>query len=182
VLLRRILAEHLSIHDVVVARPFRVPRNRVVKQGELERAITQAQRDRAAAGSVLVILDADDDCPVELSHTLLERAERATALPVAVVIATREFEAWFLGAKESLRGRRGIRDDAKPPADVESIRGAKERVSSNMVDRRYLAVDDQPALAAVMRLEAASANCRSFRKLLREVGRLGRQMTDRPPE
>ncbi|MHC4504833.1 MAG: DUF4276 family protein [Planctomycetota bacterium] len=171
-LVRRILHDCLQVHDIDVARPFRVKRNRVVKEGVLERAVQQALRDRDSARCVLVLLDADDDCPGELGPSLSERCREATTLPTAVVLANRELEAWFLGAKESLRGTRGIRDDACAPENPESIRGAKERLTGNMVDRRYLAVDDQAALAERMDIAAARRRCPSFDKLVRDVERL----------
>lgn len=172
VLLRRILHEHLKIYDVDVARAFRVKRAQVVQEGELERAIRRAIRDRERAGCILVLLDADDDCPAELGPSLLKRCREATGLPAAVVLAKREFEAWFLGAKESLRGTRGIRNDACAPEDPESIRGAKEHLTGNMKGRRYLSVDDQPALAKRMDIAAARRRCLSFDKLVRDVERL----------
>lgn len=171
VLLRRILAV-LEVHHVEVARPFRVGRYKVVKQGELERAVRYAIMDRRNAEALLILLDADDDCPAQLGRTLALQAQAVTQKPVAVVLANRELEAWFLGAKESLRGQRGIRMDAVPPASPEAIRGAKEALSRNMVGQRYLEVDDQPALAAAMDLEAARRRCASFDKLMREVARL----------
>jgi len=168
VLMRRIL-EQFGAHDVDIARPFRVKRNKVVREGELERAITQAVRDRPGVAAVIVILDADDDCPAELGGLLLNRSVTATDKPVGVVLAKREFEAWFLGAKESLRGKRGIRNDAAPPADPENIRGAKEELSRNMQGTRYLEVDDQPALAAEIDIDLARQHCPSFDKLLRGI-------------
>lgn len=170
-LLRRI-GEELGIHAVGVARPFRVKRNRVVREGELERAVEQAVRDREDPACVLVILDADDDCPAELAPRLFQRCQEATNLPSAVVLANREFEAWFLGAKESLRGLRGIPLDAASVPDPERIRGAKERLSHNMPGRGYVPSDDQAALAARMDLRLAADRCPSFEKLLRDVGRL----------
>jgi len=168
VLLRRIRAQ-FHAYEVGIARPFRVKPNLVVRQGELERAIKQALRSRENAAGIVVVLDADDDCPAKLGTELLARCRESTALPVAVVLANREFEAWFLGAKESLRGVRGIRQDATAPRDPEAIRGAKERLSGNMLGRRYLGVDDQPALAAALDLDLAARRCPSFAKLLRDV-------------
>jgi len=168
VLLRRIFAK-IERSDVQVVRPFRVKRTRIVRPGELERAVKQAIRDRENVRGVLVLLDADDDCPAKLEPCLLKRCKNATPLPVRVVLANREFEGWFLGAKESLRGVRGIREDAAAPVDPEAIRGAKERISGNMVGSRYLEVDDQPALAARMNLEMAKQRCPSFERLLRNV-------------
>jgi hypothetical protein len=175
ILLRRIFTE-LKVYDVRIARPFRVKRNLVVKEGELERAVQQAIRDRENAGGVLVLLDADDDCPAQLGPSLHARCRQVTRLPVAVVLASRELEGWFLGAKESLRGVRSIRQDATAPPNPETIRGAKERLTKNMHGRRYLEVDDQPALAEQIDFEMARQRCPSFEKFLRDVERLLKQI------
>jgi len=160
VLLRRILAsEHF--YEVSIARPFRVKRYSVVRPGELERAVKQAVRSRENAAAILVILDADDDCPAT--------CRSSTHLPAAVVLAQREFEAWLLGAKEALRGVRGIRQDATAPSHPEAIRGAKERVSQNMQGRRYVPVDDQAALAERMDIRLAAD--REVRRLLCHIHR-----------
>ncbi len=89
------------------------------------------------------------------------------------MVATRELEAWFLGAKESLRGVRGIKPGANAPPDPESVRGAKERLSRNMErGRSYFEVDDQPAFAATFDLAAARTRCPSFQFLCDELRRL----------
>jgi len=176
ILLRRIIRETLSVSNVEVVRPFRVKRNRIAKEGQLERAIKMTLRDRADVGAILVLLDADDDCPAHLGPQLLQRAQSATRIPVGVVLATRETEAWFLGAKESLRGIRGIRADAEAPPNPETIRGAKEHLSRNMEGRRYLPVDDQAALAAEFDISAASGSCPSFRRLVAKIGELVERM------
>jgi len=166
-LVRRII-EDMGLPAVDVARPWRVPRYKVVRPNELERAVQQCLR-RTGAGAVLVILDADDDCPATLGPQLLSRCSDATEVPTAVVLAMRELECWFLGAKESLRGTRGIRGDAVSLADAEQVRGAKERLTENMSGHTYIAMDDQPALAARMDIEQARRNCPSFGKLMRDV-------------
>lgn len=176
VLLRRLLGD-MPAHQIEVARPFRVKRTQVVREGQMERAVLQACRSRERAAAVLVLLDADDDCPAKLGPSLLERCRTATGLPVAVVLAKSELEAWFLGAKESLRGVRGIRDSATAPEDPEQIRDAKGRISQNMDGKRYLEVDDQPALAASMDFDLARKRCPSFAKLQREVAQLAKQIS-----
>ncbi len=168
VLMRRVL-EREGRFDVTVARPFRVKRNRVVKGGELERAILMAVRSRTAS-AVIVILDSDDDCPVQLAAGLRTRAQETTNLPVAVVCACREFEGWFLAAKSSLRGTCGIREDAECVPDGDELRDAKGRLTTNMLNgRRYLEVADQPAFAAVLDLDLAEVHSRSFRKLVADT-------------
>ncbi len=176
VLFRRIL-RHQNVHDVSIARPYRVKRYSVVRPDELERAVTQAVRDRDDVAGVIVVLDSDDDCPARLGPILLARARTATDLPIAVVLAQKELECWFLGAKESLRGKRGIRNDSTAPQYPEVIRGAKEHLTQNMTSgRRYLEVDDQPAFASEMDLEQAQARCHSFAKLTRDLEDLVRRI------
>jgi hypothetical protein len=164
ILLRRLL-EREQRFDIEVARPFRVKRQRVVRDAELERSLTQAFRSRRADAAI-VLLDADDDCPVELAGALRQRAHAAAFQHVSVVCACREFEAWFLAAKRSLRGRCAINSSAQCIPDAERLQDAKGRLTANMDgSRRYLEVDDQPRLAAAVDLELAESESRSFRKL-----------------
>jgi len=168
VLLRRLVPPILS-----VARPFLVKRNKVVRPGELERAIQQAQSDRADPAAILVLLDADDDDPNVLRTQLEDRTRLSTTLPHSVVIASREYECWLLAAKESLRGRRGIRPDAVAPPNPDALRDGKGRLSNNMTGgRRYLEVDDQAALSASLDLNLAAGRSPSFDRLRTEVARL----------
>jgi len=114
-----------------------------------------------------VVLDADDDDPLALEALVRAECAKATPLPAAVAAATRELEAWFLGAKESLRGIRSIGALAANPPDPETIRGAKERLTKNMDgNRRYLEVDDQPALAEKVDLVMAIERCPSLKRLV----------------
>jgi hypothetical protein len=175
VLLRRLLASLDAFH-IEVARPFRVKRTRILREGEIERALIQGLRSRSNVQGVLVILDQDDDEAELLEQALEKRGRQKTSLPLRVVAAERELEAWFLGSKEALRGVRGIRSDARAPTEPESIRGAKERLSRNMQDRRYVEVDDQPAFAERMDFDLATERCRSFRRLTQAVEQLVRRI------
>lgn len=171
ILLRRIF-ERERRFDIEIGRPFRVKRHRVVKTGELERSLTLAIRSRRADAAI-VLLDSDDDCPVELADALGARADAAAFQNVSVVCACREFEAWFLAAKRSLRGKCEIRVDADCIPEAENLRDAKGRITANMEGgRRYLEVDDQPRLAAAVDLDLAEGKARSFRKLCDELRKL----------
>ncbi len=166
VLLQRLLS-HLDHPHVLVARPFRVHRTRVSQGGEIERAVLQGLRTREQVTGIVVVLDADDDDPLALETLMREECAKATPLPAVAVAATRELEAWFLGAKESLRGLRSIRATAASPPDPEAIRGAKERLTRNMDgNRRYVEVDDQPAFAEQFDLAAAIERCPSLQRLV----------------
>jgi hypothetical protein len=139
--------------------PIRRPRGSLVnKEGELERAVELAALKARPRGGVFVLLDSDDDCPAKLAPKLLGRAEPAgIELPVTVILPKREFEAWFLAAAKSLRGKRGLPADLEPPRDAEEIRGAKEWLRARMAGRTYAETIDQPALAAVFDLNLARA-------------------------
>jgi hypothetical protein len=165
VLLRRL--------GVEPARPIRAKRNLVVKPGQLERLVELAVRARPDPSAVLVLLDADDDCPAQLAPLLLARARAVTDLPVSVVLAMREIEAWFLGGIKSLRGFRGIAADAVWTDDPERPRGAKGRVEEMMGGRGYVDRVDQPALMARFDVMAARQRCPSLDKLLRDLEGFG---------
>jgi hypothetical protein len=173
ILIRRIAhtldaALAISVHPVL-----RVPRARLAKQGEIERTIEFAARKNASQGGILVLLDCDDGCPVQDAPKLLRRATAARAdLPISVVLAKREYEAWFLAAAESLRGKRGLPFDLVGPSHPEEIRGAKEWLASRIPrGQGYSESSDQPALTSLFDMNAARC-ADSFDKCYREIVRL----------
>ena len=102
ILIRRI-AEIVAPGIVIdLPRPIRVKRQRLLKAGELERAIELAARQAGADGGILILLDADRDCPAELGPIILTRATAARGdRAIRVVLAKVEYEAWFLAAAGS---------------------------------------------------------------------------------
>jgi len=179
ILIRRLIATVNPPLAVDVVRPIRVPRSTLLKHGELERAVQLAALNARPDGAVLVVLDAEDDCPRTMAPELLERVRSAIGhLPAALALAKREFEAWFLAAVESLCERRGLPPDLEAPPDPEAVRGAKEWLSDRMpLGQRYSETLDQPALAAVFDLECSRQRSRSFDKLCREISRLFAELT-----
>jgi hypothetical protein len=178
-LVRRIANEIDPSCWVDVRRPIRVPRHKVVQPGQLERYVELAARSASADGAVLVLIDADDDCPATLGPVLLERASAVREnLAVSVVLAMREFEAWFLAAAVSLRDQRGLPGDLTAPADAEAVRDAKKWLQDRRTDGfAYSPTADQPALVAAMDLHEARSGAPSFDKLCRDIEQLvrGRQ-------
>jgi len=136
--------------------------------------------------AVLILFDSDDDCHIELAQNIRRWiALENPHIPCEVVIARREFECWFLGAIESLRGTRGISRHAASSPNPESVRGAKERLSTLMGgSRAYSPSVDQAALSSQVSLPAMHCNCRSFRKLVKTIASFsshsGRQVTCPP--
>jgi hypothetical protein len=174
VLLARLLDEIAPTQHVGIPRPYRVARGTLLAPGGIERVVAAVSEQGGPRTGVLVLLDADDDCPADLGPRLVARARAARAdRPVSVVLAKREFEAWFLAAAPSLRGRRGLPADLVPPPDAEQPRDCKGWLSKQRTDGRgYKPTADQAALAAVLDLHAARTNSPSFDKLWRDVERL----------
>ena len=174
VLLRRVVQAIEPVRQADIRRPIRVNRGTMLRPGQLERYVDLAALQTSGSGAVLVLLDEDDDCAAQLGPELLERARKhAPHVPLGVVVAVKEFEAWFLAAAESLAGRRGLPADLRPPARPEEVRDAKGWLQARRYDGlAYAPTVDQPALAASFDLEAARTGARSFDKLWREVARL----------
>ena len=173
VLLRRIVERTVPNVAVEVPRPIRVQRHRVLKPGELERAVELAALRAGPDGGILILLDADDDCPAELGPVLLRRAaESQPDQSIRVVLAKAEYEAWFLAAAASIAGQRGVDESASPPPNPESIRDAKGWLSVRMPrGQRYRPTLHQAALSAVFDLDTARASP-SFDKMWRDVNSL----------
>jgi Domain of unknown function (DUF4276) len=150
----------------------RVKRNRVVKPGELEKAVEFAALAADCSG-VLVVLDADEDCPAILGPDLAARAAAAaTHKIVGVALANAEFESWALAGIEGLRGRRGIDPTAVWTGDPDAVRSPKGALERLMRGRSYLETDDQAAFAELLNPEHARRTSRSFRKFEKELLRI----------
>jgi hypothetical protein len=172
ILIRRIAQDIDPGFVPTVLPPLRVPVNKLLKEGEIERSITFTARKLQGRGGIIVIVDCDWDngCPAEDGPALLKRAKTArNDLSISVILAKKEFEAWFLAAATSLQGKRGLPNDIEPPVDPESIRGAKEWLSDRMPQgRSYAETTDQAAFTALFDMKAART-ADSFDKCYRDI-------------
>lgn len=172
-LLLRRLRDEAQAWGLEIGKPHRKPRTELVRKDSLQRAVkVAALRENCAA--ILVLLDADDDCPKELAPTLEEWAQEAAGgHACAVVMANREFEAWFLASIETLRGRAAILRDAISHPDPETPRDAKGALERLMAHgASYSPTVDQAGLTAHLDLAIAYQRSRSFRKLVSSFGQL----------
>lgn len=168
VLLRR-LTESRGTYDIDIPMPIRVRRDQFLQRAdEFRGKLLLADAKAGTSGTVLILLDADDDCPVTLATKVTQNA--AVVLPnsrVCVVIANREYEAWFLAGAASLAGKRGLREDLASPLNPDGMRDAKGWLSEHIQNYRYHPVSDQPALTACLDIELAAQGSRSLRKLIK---------------
>ena len=166
-LIRRIGTQASPLAPPEVMRPIRVPRLRIVKEGELERYVLLAAARAGEGGRIVLVLDANGDCPAELAPRLLQRARAARPdFHVDVVLAKCEYEAWFLSAIESIAGFRGIHPGLEPPEDPEAIGGAKEWLQARMRGS-YRPTADQAPLTARFDMAMARERSPSFDKMWR---------------
>ena len=170
VLLRR-LRDEAGAFGLDVNPPIRRNRSDFVKEDDLRRAVKLARLQENCA-AILVLFDSDKDCPKEHAAKIQVWAtSEAHPLPCFVVMAHREFEAWFLATIESIRGLRGIKPDATSHPDPESVRGAKEALEERMpATHSYQETADQAAFCARFDMAMAYRRCRSFRRLVRVFG------------
>ncbi len=170
ILLRRLALERTPFAEINPLTPIRVRRDQFInKDQEFRRHLLLAAAKSGDDGWVLVLLDADDDCPMTLGRKLYERAR--THIPhrrLSVVLANREFEAWFIAAAHSLQGVRDFICVADELIEAEIPRNAKGWMREHMQGRKYSEILDQPAFTAQFDLQQAFSNSRSFRKLCKE--------------
>ena len=172
-LLLRRLRDEAQAWGLEVGRAHRRGRTQLVKKDSLQIAVRVAALREDCAG-ILILFDADDDCPAELAPTLEQWAREATGeIPCAVVMATREYEAWFLASIEALRGKGGILPEAASHPHPEAPRDAKGELEQRMPGgASYSPTVDQAALTAHLDLASTYQRCRSFRKLVNAFGEL----------
>lgn len=171
VLLRRLRDEWQPSHDFVEPLPpIRVRRDRFLNQDdEFRKQLLLAAAKCGEQGWILVLLDADDDCPGTLAADIHQRAmQHISHRRLSVVIAKREYEAWFIAAAPSLNGQRGFQCPQIGTLDPEMPRDAKGWMRQHMQGGTYSEVLDQPAFTAKFDLKQAFDSSRSFRKLCKE--------------
>jgi hypothetical protein len=172
ILLRR-LRDLAQVFALDVNAPVRRKRSELIQESGLRRSVRLA-RIQPNCACIIVLFDSDHDCPKEVAPRLQQWAqEEAGNIPCRVALATKEFEAWFIGSIESLRGVRGISDNAVSHPDPETPRGAKSQLEARMLpDRSYSETADQPALSAKFDMQPVYKKCRSFRHLVKVFGEL----------
>ena len=148
VLVRRIADAH-GLYRVRVIRPFLLPRPKFLVPEEFERAVEVQACRVEGSGGVLALLDADDDCALELTKHI--RANYRGGRQFSLVAAVREYESLFLAGKV---------------VRAEDIRDAKGAVRAST--GVYKETRHQARLSATVDLEDARA-CRWFRKLESEL-------------
>lgn len=166
-LIRRIAAAAGAISPEI-PHPIRVTKSKLVRSGELERAVDLASRQCSDDDGIMILVDADDDCPAIIGSELLKRAGISRKdMKVSVVIAKREIEAWVLAGAGSIAGKRGMTQELENQSDAEEIRDPKGWLMAKS-HQQYRPTVDLAALFSELRLDAARS-APSFDKFCREI-------------
>ena len=168
--LHRIAAE-LGVVGLQTPKPALTPRGKITSGGGVERAILSEAKRVSGADGVLILLDADDDCPAQFGPRLLERARASRPdKRIAVVLANREFEAWYLAAAPSLAGQHDFAVAFPMPENPERPRDCKGLLSkARPKGKPYKPNIDQKVLASLFDMKMARENSPSFDKFYRDV-------------
>jgi hypothetical protein len=165
-LLHRIARSCAFADDLRVNPPIRVRSASFINDDDyFRRQVTLAAAKAAhSGGSVLILLDCDDDCPCTLGPLLLDRAKRVREnVDVIVALAYREYETWFISAVSSLGGLHGLPHNLQAPQFPDNIRNAKGWLGGYM-NERYDPVIHQLEFTRAFDLDEARSN-RSFDRL-----------------
>jgi len=168
--LHRIAAE-LGVVGLQTPKPALIPRGKITCDGGVERAVLGEAKRVPGVGGVLVLLDADDDCPAQFGPHLLARARASRPdKRIAVVLANREFEAWFLAAAPSLAGQHDFAAVFPAPVDSERPRDCKGLLTkARPKGKPYKPIIDQRVFASLFDMKMARGNSPSFDKFYRDI-------------
>ena len=166
-----LIAKIGAYHETVIVSPDPIRAGewpRVKRAGELERLLGLAASRKW--DQILIVLDLDDDCPVEEAALARERINNwlnGRDIVVSVVFFEREYETLFLHDPGCL----GDVDLTKVPADPASLRDAKGPLKG-LIGRRYKETSDQKRFTEKLSVDHLLENCRCFQKLHKEVSRV----------
>lgn len=157
-------------------KPLRRPKGKLVQRQELERAVEFAAlrlRPVEADGRVvLLLLDADDDCPAELGPSLSAiMRETRPDLATVCVVANVEFETWLAASADSMEELLTVAPDDVPAAP-EALRLGKAWVRRHAVRGQYSPAVDQARFTSRIDVGRCRSRSPSFDRLCREIERV----------
>ncbi|MBP3957689.1 DUF4276 family protein [Gemmata sp. G18] len=134
---------------------------------------TGLRRERESKGVVLILLDAETDCPARLAPRLLTAAKALRSdLDITCVFAKQMFENWIVAGASTLAGV-NERPDLLPPRPApEDCNGAgwlDRQLRSKNKTRKYKKTVDADVFVRAMALQECRDSAPSFDKLCREL-------------
>jgi hypothetical protein len=166
-----------------VLPPSRSQRDALLKSDgtELARKVEEAnaklaqrlRRDQQGRGLLLLLLDAERDCPARLAPQLLAAARTARSdIDIACVLAKSMLENWMVAGASTLAGVNGLPDPLPPinnPEDGSGANWLESQLRSKNRTRKYKKTVDADVFVRAMSLPDCRTNAPSFDKLCREL-------------
>lgn len=183
-LLQRIWRELLAApYRLQVLQPSREPRGRLIHPTgtDLSRKVEDSfvslrrlvSRDSDGRGLLLLLIDAETDCPAELAPRLLATARAARKdADIACVLAKRMLENWIVAGASTLAGVNGLPNPLPARDQFEDGNGAawlEAQLRTVNRTRAYKKTVDAKEFIRAMDLAECRSNCPSFDKLCREL-------------
>lgn len=169
ILARKIL-RYLKIENQVEARrPLRCAKGDMTSGNPQFRKLLNlaAEQVRPSSGLILILLDADEDCPKDLRKIVRERYEPLYETPVLLAAANRCYEAWLLASWPTVRDHVDVADQALFTSESHEIRNPKA-VLRNRMRRRYSERNHQAEFTKLLDIDLARRNP-SFDRLVRRL-------------
>lgn len=170
-LLWRIWTEELGGEHIEVLQPFRLPRGKMVNDEDLQKAVNfgalklQAHMDENTHLLILLMLDADEDCPREIGPELETKMKKfRNDFDCACIVANVEYETWFVAASQSL-SKHLTNLNKQQAGRAEQGRRRKKWIADRMKHGSYSETIDQPRFTTEMSINEARCNSSSFDKL-----------------
>jgi hypothetical protein len=131
------------------------------------------RRDSSGRGLLLLLLDAEGDCPAELGPRLLEAAKKVRSdADISCVLAKRMLENWIVAGASTLAGVSDLPDSLPERDQFEDRSGAAwldAQLRRRNPARKYKKTANAVAFVRAMNLPECRANSPSFDKLCREL-------------
>lgn len=149
--------------SAIVPQPIKARRNQITKRDMLGKFLSYgnaAIAEKNREGVILIVVDADDDCPADLGPRILQDA--CALLPTRkcfVVLAKRMYETWLVAG--------GVAGDTAYADDIESVANPKVILQSTF--GHYKETVDQLRLTRLMDPSRARSGSPSFDKMCRTV-------------
>lgn len=177
-LIARVIGEYSPELQVAFANPIQksktqlIPKKGLLNETEWEDAITLASQRVGDRGAILILLDADYECPKEMGPKISELVTRIRPeRQIGIVLANTEYESWFVAAIESLSGKHGLKEYLK--FQDASKNAGKSWIKNQMLkDEKYQETRNQLKMTREFDMQLARSRSDSFDKFYREVTRL----------
>jgi Domain of unknown function (DUF4276) len=177
ILLERIWCELLNGEYIEVLKPIRGKRDRLSQKEGLQNyvrlALEKLNNPPRSSDLVLVLVDADQDCPAIVGPKLLGYAQEVySQTKMSCILANGEYETWFVAAAESLDSYLDL------PAGFQGLEAPEESglgkgsIKRHFKETKHSETQDQPAMTKAMNLALCRGRSPSFDKLCRDLEKL----------